>query len=612
MKPKKANNKNTPVTSNENRLSEKNKPVYLLINASGYIITGLTALLTGILATSKLFIDDDVFWHLATGRYISGSGFVIPSFDVFGFVTAGTYWIPFEWGWDLLTYYLYSAGDFLMLSVLRLVLVLIIFIVLYLSAKRAVMPISLFSLFSVILAFGMLVRFSVRPHLVSYAFLILLIFLLYSFYLYKQNIKVLYVLPFLFLLWANLHMGAVLGAGIFFLFVITTLAKYYFSKGNDPVNNLTVSELKTLAVIFLLSIAALLVNPHFISTYQYAISHSQMESLDDIQEWRSPFDSKFSSFYYIKIYYFYLLLLIPVLYYSYRKKDLFTGLLFISMAVYSLQSLRFIYDFMIAASIPAVISISWLLSRKGSNKTGKNPANISARISGNIYINAAVIIALVYLCINTFNNNIYKEQLGNKFRETGTGINEEFYPVQLTEFMKKEKITELGSNPFNNLRMGGFYIWNFPGQRNFIDSRNLNNEIMNEYKSIDQRQKGFEEKLDKYGIDLVVYSLPYLTTSAGDIEKNLVAYLSKSEKWKLVYWDDKSFLFVKDVPAFAELIARNEYKYLTPTNYIFRREVVNNALKTDRQRVLNELQRKKAEEPGGKIINDMLLKLAVN
>ncbi len=603
MKPSSSKGKNPEKTKVTTSVSGKSMADNRFPAFSGYVLTGFLIVLIGILATSKLFIDDDVFWHLATGRYIAGTGFSIPSYDVFGFLTAGTYWIPFEWGWDVLTYFLYSMGDYLMLSVLRLILVLGIFVVLYLSAKRARLPNSIYTILAVILAFGMLVRFSVRPHLVTYFFLMLLLFLLYSFYHYKKNIKILYILPVIFLIWANMHMGVLLGAGIFFLFVVTVSANYYFAKGKNYEYKFSSSELKMLLVIFLLSFAALLLNPHFIQTYQYAITHSQMDSLDDIQEWKSPFDAKFASFYYIKIYYFYLLLALPVLYYSFRKKDIFTALLVAFMAAYSTQSLRFIYDYMIVLSIPAVISLGWMVNQ--------NARNLAGRLFDSVYFNIALIIITAYLAVNSYNNTIYKEQLGNRFRETGTGINEDFYPVQLAEFMKKEKITELGSNPFNNLRMGGYFIWNFPGKRNFIDSRNLNNEIMAEYKSIDGRHAGFENKLDKYGIDYIMYSLPYLTTSAGDIEKNLIAYLSKSENWKLIYWDDRSFLFVRNNEKFREVISGNEYKYITPSNYIFRRNIITDALKNDKQRVAAELQRKRAEEPAGRLVNDMIVKLGL-
>ena len=77
-----------------------------LVKVFDYSMVVLFMAFITILTTFKLFLDDDVFWHLATGRFIVQNGY-IPSTDVFGFITAGTKWIPFEWGWDVLTYLIY-------------------------------------------------------------------------------------------------------------------------------------------------------------------------------------------------------------------------------------------------------------------------------------------------------------------------------------------------------------------------------------------------------------------------------------------------------------------------------------------------------------------------
>ncbi len=59
----------------------------------------------------KITFDDDFFWHLASGRFIVENKYV-PDKDVFGHVTSGVEWIPFEWGWDVLTYSLYEIGGY--------------------------------------------------------------------------------------------------------------------------------------------------------------------------------------------------------------------------------------------------------------------------------------------------------------------------------------------------------------------------------------------------------------------------------------------------------------------------------------------------------------------
>jgi len=563
-----------------------------------YVLILLFLSMVSVMATTKLFIDDDVFWHLATGKFIVNSGFVIPSADVFGYVTAGTQWIPFEWGWDVLTYFIYTTGGISGLSVIRLVLVLLIFIPVIIIGKKTRFPLPLLTVILLLLAIGMLVRFTVRPHLVTYVFLMAEVFLLF-YSVFDPKYKKLFVLfPVFFLIWANLHMGVILGLAILVIFYISELLNTRIAKRPAAI------ESRRFLLILFLSFLACLVNPHHYQTYIYAYTHSQMWMLDEILEWKSPFDPRVSGYYYVKLYFFFLVLGLIVLYYSYKRKDFFPALLYAFAAVYSTQSLRFIYDYFIIITIPIVVSIAYLIN---SNKSRRLNAVFSGRISFGV-----LSVFLIWLTVSLYNNSIYTGILNNKFRETGWSVNEKFFPVQNFGFMDKENIPAISSNVFNSMRIGGYYIWSFNNEQNFIDSRNLNDEIMAEYKSIDGRQSGFEEKLKKYNIDCIVYSLPYLTTSAQEIEKNLVSFLSRSENWKLIYWDDISLLFVRNDNKFKDIIDKYEYKYITPTNFIFRRNELSAALQNNRTAFINEVKRKKAEEPNGKIINDIIKRFGLN
>lgn len=563
-----------------------------------YILIFLLLSMVSVMATTKLFIDDDVFWHLATGKFIVNSGFVIPSADIFGYVTAGTQWIPFEWGWDVLTYFIYTIGGISGLSVIRLVLVLLIFIPVFIIGKKTRIPLPLLTVILLLVATGMLVRFTVRPHLVTYVFLMAEVFLLFYSVSDPKYKKLFVLFPVFFLIWANLHMGVILGLAILVIFYISELLNTRIAKRPAAFEN------RRFLLILLLSFMACLVNPHHYQTYIYAYSHSQMWMLDEILEWKSPFDPRVSGFYYVKLYFFFLILGLIVLYYSYKRKDFFPALLYAFSAVYSTQSLRFIYDYFIIITIPIVVSIAYLIN---SNKSRRLNAVFNSRISFGI-----LSVFLIWLTVSLYNNSIYTGILNNKFRETGWSVNEKFFPVQMFGFMEKENIPAISSNVFNSMRIGGYYIWSFNDELNFIDSRNLNDEIMAEYKSIDGRQSGFEEKLKKYNIDCIVYSLPYLTTSAQEIEKNLVSYLSRSENWKLIYWDDISLLFVRNDDKFKGIIDKYEYKYITPTNFIFRRNELSAALQNDRSPFINEVKRKKAEEPNGRIINDIIKRFGLN
>ncbi|MGH2574846.1 MAG: hypothetical protein ACRDFC_03995, partial [Ignavibacteria bacterium] len=152
----------------------------------------------------------------------------------------------------------------------------------------------------------------------------------------------------------------------------------------------------------------------------------------------------------------------------------------------------------------------------------------------------------------------------------------------------------------NHFGTGGYLVWNFPEQKNFIDSRNLNDEIFNEYNSIMSMKAGLENKLQKYGIDYVVYLDPDLIRRPNDLQKVVVAYLSKNTNdWKLVFWDDKSLLFLKNIPKFQETINKYEYRILNPYNALFYNKEFEKNVKENFQRAKDEFSRKKQAEPNG-------------
>lgn len=80
--------------------------------------------------TTHKLEDDDVFWHLSTGKFITENGF-IPDKDVFGLATQNAEWIPFEWGSDLLFYNVHKIiglnGIFIFTSVLLGIFFLLLF-----------------------------------------------------------------------------------------------------------------------------------------------------------------------------------------------------------------------------------------------------------------------------------------------------------------------------------------------------------------------------------------------------------------------------------------------------------------------------------------------------
>ena len=389
-------------------------------------------------------------------------------------------------------------------------------------------------------------------------------------------------------------MGIIAGLFLFAVYLTAEYINYYNRKSS--VLPLERRQLRMLTILFLLSAVLALANPNFIQTYVYAYDHTKMKLLETINEWRSPFDSMFGSGFVTTIYKVFLFGGLTILYYSFRKKDVLPALVYVSFALYSVRAVRFTVDYLIIIFVFFVVSVDYLIDdawKKKFNGFLKRSLVPYALIGG----------LLIYFIISIPNNKLYLEQL-QYYRVFGFGINPDFIPVQMFDFMRENRIPQTGEKPLNHFGTGGFLVWNFPGARNFIDSRNLNDEIFSEYSSLMTKKAGFENKLRQYDFDYSIYLAPDLVRQPAEMEQTIVSYMSKKpDEWKLVFWDDKSFLFLKNLPKFKEIIDKYEYRYATPYNLIYNKQILENAVKTDPDRLKSEIERKLSEDPNGLIIN---------
>ncbi len=118
------------------------------------------------------------------------------------------------------------------------------------------------------------------------------------------------------------------------------------------------------------------------------------------------------------------------------------------------------------------------------------------------------------------------------------------------------------------------------------------------------KRPGFENKLKQYDFDYSIYLAPDLVRAPAEMEQTIISYFSKKQDdWKLVFWDDKSFLFLKNLPKFKEIIDKYEYKYVTPYNFGYQKQSIENGMKNDPERVKSEINRKLSTESNGVIIN---------
>ncbi len=577
-----------------NKVSSYQENKYL-----NYSLLFLFLIFLSFFSTFKITGDDDVFWHLATGRYIVNN-LTVPSTDIFGYMTEGQQWMPFEWGWDVITYGIYTFSGYIGLSVFRTILLTALFLILFYILRRFQVSYTLAVLSLLILLFAIIDRLTPRPHLISYLFFSLELLIIISFrYFNRNNFKVLYFIPLIFIIWANMHMGIIAGLFLIILFLFSEVLIYYKpSFSNREVPPLNQNQLFKLFLLIALSVIFMFVNPNFIQTYIYAYEHTKMKMLETVNEWVSPFSSKYSDSFVSYLYKIFLFLGILVLYYSYRKKDVFIALVSLGFGLYSVRAMRFTVDYVIINFVFIVVSISFLISNLKSE-------NFKIFINSKSQLKYIIIAVLIFFIYSLHGNKLYLEYL-RYYRVSGFGINSDFIPVQMFDFMKKNDITSIGERIFNHFGTGGFFIWNFPERKNFIDSRNLNDDIFFKYNQILTKRPGFEQKINEYGVDYAIYLAPDLVRDPKEMEQTVISYFCKSPDWKLLFWDDKSFLWVRNLPKFQDLINKYEYKYITPYNFVYQKNLIDKSFSENKEIAIDELNRAKTENPNGLFINSIL------
>ena len=155
-------------------------------------------------------IDIDLWWNLKTGEYIVRN-LDVPCTDIFSYALEDMPWIDHEWFSQVLFYLIFSRFGWLGLNILKALIISVCFLILiFLSAsgRKKIACAVLFTLLSV-LAFGY--RSVLRPEIFSY-----LLFCAFLYILEKD--KRLYMLPFLQIIWSNLHGYFILGPTLVFLY----------------------------------------------------------------------------------------------------------------------------------------------------------------------------------------------------------------------------------------------------------------------------------------------------------------------------------------------------------------------------------------------------------
>src|SRR5438132_8373656 len=163
-------------------------------------------LFLAILASACLMpAQNDTWWHLRVGQEISKLHSPLYT-NMFSFTAPGAFWRNHEWLTQLGFYALYSMGGMTLLTFAGAVMVALSWLISWsLMAGEAKWRVLLVS----IAVPGNAMEWSLRPQLVTLAMLPLVTWCLLKRRLWR--------IPLIFMLWANLHAGFMLGLVVFLI-----------------------------------------------------------------------------------------------------------------------------------------------------------------------------------------------------------------------------------------------------------------------------------------------------------------------------------------------------------------------------------------------------------
>jgi hypothetical protein len=198
----------------------------------------------------------------------------------------------------------------------------------------------------------------------------------------------------------------------------------------------------------------------------------------------------------------------------------------------------------------------------------------------------------------------------------GLGMASGNEPAAAADFLENERV---GGRLYNDVRFGGYLIWRRWPSPVFIDSRNeIYPDLLRDIAAGMATPDTWNALLDREQIDAaflryppalqkVVYTRPDGSHRTG--ERAFSAAYFPAAQWALVYWDDDAMIFVRRTPEHADLIRRREYAALNPDDwqYAFAGVLVG---RIPVARILQELQRKLAEDPGCVRARDLLERFA--
>ena len=225
--------------------------------------------------------DPDVWWHMVLGSWILDHG-QIPQTDMLSYTVNSVPLAPHEWLSGVLFAWLNREGGLFLLALVMGAVSWIGLIAVAMHGRlRGAGPMTI----AIGLALGAKAAqpvLGIRPQVFTFAFLAITLLLTEQHL--RRGGRAIWLLPPLYMLWANLHGGFV--AGIAFM-ALAAAAAVLGWRLRLP-NHVALSRGVSLGIVAIACALFACVNPQGIASYRFALSEATTEGAKGIIEWQPP------------------------------------------------------------------------------------------------------------------------------------------------------------------------------------------------------------------------------------------------------------------------------------------------------------------------------------
>jgi hypothetical protein len=489
-------------------------------------------LVSGLLAFYPIH-SFDLWWHLRTGQLILEQG-RIPHTDPFSYTASGRPWVTHEWLAEVLFYLLHRTGGANLLVIWKALLCALTLGLAGwagLVGHRARERLPATALGILLAAPLLAIRAFVRPHLLT-ALLLAVTLLLLRKESATGRPAWRWALPPLFLLWANLHSGFLLGLGLVALYWTGEAISIRIGAAGPAAEPRWRGRLIALGA----SLLSTLVNPHHVEALLYPLKLVANPVVTGmIAELQSPFDPRFRG----ALFLWFLLLcalalaaLLPGRLRRLQGSLILPGAVF---AVLALQAVRSVSE--LAVLVPA------LVAAHGERLSGRR---VVAAVTS-----ALVLLGAIGLGLLASGPGIPMGKNENP-RRTALGIHQVNLPGAAVEFLRQ---TRPPGRVFGVMGFSSWMIYKlWPEKEVYIDGRLdvFPPEFLEDYGTMMTTGEGWDEAVARYDIQMALVDYPDPAARG----RGLHGRLREDPDWVCVFFSDNALVYARRLPQNKEIISR--------------------------------------------------------